>query len=77
MPPVSLDRLMMIQITGTTSATANTTTTHAHGGGTIPRAYFLRAKGNCVVYEAAAPDQTNVSIRASAVSIPFEAILFF
>ena len=69
--------LSMIQILGTTSATIGTTTTHAHGGGTVPRAYLLRAKGNGVVYEIAAPDNLNISVRGSIASLAFEAILFF
>ena len=77
MPATNLDTLAMLQITGTTSATIGTTTTHAHGGGTIPRAYLLRPKGNGVVYEIAAPDSVNISVRGSAASVPFEAVLFF
>ena len=77
MPPTLFNASSFVVVTGTTSATANTTTTHAHQGGTTPRCYVILQRGNGVVYEAAAPDATNLSMRGSVASLPFTAIVFF
>jgi hypothetical protein len=65
-----------IKISGTTSATAGTQTTHGHGQG-IPRAVAITSKGNGVVYLSAAPDSTNIYVKGSANSLDFDAILFY
>lgn len=77
MPTLDPQDLQIAILTGTTSGTANTTTTHAHGGGIVPRFYTLLSRGNGLLYEAAAPDQTNISVRSPATSIPFTAIVWF
>jgi len=77
MPYVPLNNTLWGLITGTTSATANTTTTHAHNGGVAPKFYLLLSRGNGLIYEAAIPDATNISVRSPGVSIPFTAILFY
>jgi hypothetical protein len=64
-------------ISGTTSATIGTQTTHAHGGGKIPLFYDIKPKSNGVVYESAVADATNIYVKGSAASLTFDAILFF
>jgi hypothetical protein len=72
-----LSRRFIRTISGTTSGTVGTQTTHAHGGGTIPACYWIKPKSNGVVYESAVADATNVYVKGSAASLTFEAILFF
>jgi hypothetical protein len=60
-------------ISGTTSATAGTQTTHAHGLGKVPDRILITEKGNGIVYVSAAADATNIYVSASAASIPFDA----
>jgi len=67
----------MVKVTGMTSGTIGTQTTHAHGWTKAPLAYSLKSKGNGVVYESIAADATNIYVKCSAASIAFEAILFF
>lgn len=64
-------------ITGTTSGTIGTQTTHAHGGGKVPLFVLLKSKANGVVYESAVPDATNIYVKGSAVSLAFEAVVWF
>lgn len=64
-------------ISGTTSATIGTQTTHAHGGGKVPLFYLLKSKSNGVVYEGAVADVTNIYVKGSAVSLNFDAIIWF
>lgn len=64
-------------ISGTTSATVGTQTTHAHGMGRTPTFWFLKHKSNGVVYESAVADATNIYVKGSAASLAFEAILFY
>jgi hypothetical protein len=64
-------------ITGTTSGTIGTQTTHAHGGGFVPFTYSIRSKGNGVVYESAPADSTNIYVKGSAASLAFEAVIIF
>jgi len=64
-------------ITGTTSGTAGTQTSHAHGGGVAPKCYVILMRSNGVVYESAAPDATNIYVKGSAASLNFTAVLFW
>ena len=77
MPFIDLEELNLGIITGTTHATPGTTTSHAHNGGIVPRGYFILPRGNGIVYEITAPDATNISVRGSAASIPFTALILF
>lgn len=69
------------RITGTTSGTANTTTTHAHGltdyagRAVVPNIVILvpGAGATSHVYEQAAADATNISVRSPGTSIAFVA----
>jgi len=65
-----------VKISGTTSATPGTQTTHAHGQST-PRAVILVPKSNGIVYLSADPDSTNIYVKGSAASLNFDAILFY
>ena len=66
-----------VVISGTSSATIGTETTHAHNQNTKPYATIILAQGNGLVYESKAPDATNFFIKAAVASIPFTAILVF
>jgi hypothetical protein len=77
MPQINITSLAILLISGITSATVGTQTTHAHNGGIPPRFYTLKSKGNGVVYEGAQADQTNLYLKGSAASIPFEAVVYF
>lgn len=77
MPYTQFDGMWWGQVTGTTSPTVGTTTTHAHSGGVTPKGYIILSRGNGVVYEATSPDAINISVRGSAASIPFTAMLFY
>ncbi len=72
-----MDSLSLIIITGTTNATANTETAFPHGGGNLPRFYEILARGNGLVYESKAPDNTNIYLKGAAASIPFTAYVYF
>lgn len=75
--PQPLTNWFVTRITGTTSATVGTQTTHAHGCGRIPVTYLIREKGAGVVYESATADSTNIYVKGSIASIPFEVVIFF
>lgn len=64
-------------ISGTTSGTIGTQTSHAHGGGKTPLFYFIKPKSNGVVYESAVADTTNIYVKGSAASLTFEVIVYF
>jgi hypothetical protein len=64
-------------ISGTTSGTIGTQTTHAHGGGKVPLFYTIKSKANGVVYEGAVADATNIYIKGGAASLTFDAIVYF
>lgn len=67
------------KISGVTSATIGTSTTHAHGlqtfsgGPTVPEIVIVVPTGNGVVYVAAPADATNITVRGSVASLPFDA----
>lgn len=61
------------KLTGTTNATAGTSTAVAHGLGYTPTKVLLTARGNGVVYEDTAADATDIHVSASAASINFDA----
>ncbi len=63
-------------ITGTTSATIGTQTTHAHGLGTIPRMYSLLERGAGTIYEGAAPDNINLYLKGTVASLNFTAVVW-
>ena len=65
----------MVKITGTTSATPGTQTTHPYSMGGRPIAVLILFKGNGVVYQSAAPDKRNIYVKGSAASLAFEAVL--
>ncbi len=77
MPATPLSNVLVVIISGTTSATVGTQTSHAHGGGTIPRWYTLRGQANGIVYESIPPDQTNIYLKGSAASLNFIAHVYF
>ena len=64
-------------ITGTTSPTVGTQTTHAHNKGSTPYGWAIRSKGTGVVYESAVPDATNFYVKGTVASTSFEIIAFF
>ena len=76
MPPYEISDWYCVVINGTTSGTAGTETTHAHGAGTTPRCYVILPRGNGIVYESKAADQTNIYLKGSAASLPFTALVF-
>ncbi len=63
-------------ITGTTSATIGTQTTHAHNLGSVPRAYFILERGAGVIYESIASDATNIYVKGTVASLNFTAVVF-
>ena len=67
----ALSVLYYVKISGVSSATIGTETTHAHLLANIPLWYIILPLGNGVVYESKAADQTNIYIKASAASISF------
>lgn len=64
-------------ISGTTSPTIGTQTSHAHGMARVPTFWFIKGKSNGLVYESAVADATNVYVKGSAASLTFDAILFY
>ena len=65
-------------ISGTTSATAGTETSHAHGGSCgVPKMYLIKTKKTGNVYESRVADATNVYLKGSAASITSDAIIFW
>jgi hypothetical protein len=64
-------------ISGTTSGTIGTQTSHAHGGGKVPVFMLLLPTSNGVVYQSAAADVTNVFVKGSAASLTFTAVVWF
>lgn len=74
MPTQSQFRYTIVQ--GTTSGTIGTQTTHAHGLGIIPDFYIIKQKGAGVVYEGTVSDATNIYIKGTVASLPFEAQCF-
>jgi len=61
-------------ITGTTSASAGTETTHAHPLGRDPKFVFITSKSNGVVY-LTDKDKDNIKVKGSASSLDFTAYL--
>jgi len=61
-------------ITGTTSASAGTETTHAHPLGRNPKFVFITSKSNGVVY-LTDKDKDNIKVKGSASSLDFTAYL--
>jgi hypothetical protein len=74
---VILPYIVIRIISGTTSGTIGTQTTHAHGGGKVPAFYVIKSKSNGVVYESAVADATNIYVKGSAASLTFDAICYF
>lgn len=72
-----LPYFIMRVISGTTSATIGTQTTHAHGDNRVPFYYVIKPKSNGVVYESAVPTSTNIYVKGSAASLTFDAFCFF
>ena len=64
-------------ISGTTSASVGTQTSHAHGGGKIPVFYWIKSKKSGSIYESAVADATNIYLKGSAANLTFDAILWF
>lgn len=64
-------------ISGTTSVTIGTQTTHAHSQGKVPLFYTLKSRSNGVVYEGAVADATNIYVKGGAASLNFDAIIVF
>jgi len=70
--------LEMRVISGTTSSTIGTQTSHAHGGSRgVPKMFLVKVKSNGVVYQSAAADATNIYVKGSAASITFDAIVLW
>lgn len=70
-------------VTGTTNASANTSSTFSHGlvddKGRALTPVFVLAKNNTganTCYEGAAATSTLIDIRSTATSVPFTAIVF-
>lgn len=61
------------KITGTTSGTAGTQTTHPHYLGRSPKFVFITPTSNGVVYLSASADKTNIYVKGSAASLTFDA----
>lgn len=66
---------LRVKVTGTTSATAGTETTHAHTLGAVPDFVSLTPKANGTLYWTTAPDATNIYLKSSGTSTPFEALV--
>jgi len=70
--------LEMRVISGTTSATIGTETSHAHGGTRgVPKPYLIKAKKAGDVYESKAADATYIYLKGGAASITFDAIVLW
>jgi len=70
--------LEMRVISGTTSATIGTETSHAHGGTRgVPKMYLIKTKKSGNVYESKAADATYIYLKGSAASITFDAIILW
>lgn len=62
------------KVTGTSHGTPGTQTTHAHGLGRTPRMVIFEKIANDVsIYESAAADGTNISVKSSAATQSFTA----
>lgn len=64
-------------ISGTTSGTIGTQTSHAHGGGKVPAFYIILETSNGNIYQSAIADATNIYVKGSVASLTFQAIVFF
>lgn len=67
--------LALKKITGTTSATIGTAVTVAHGLGYTPLQVQPTSRGPGNVYESAAADATNVTLKGTAASLNFDVYL--
>lgn len=68
---------MIRVISGTTSATVGTQTSHAHGGGRVPLFCIILPKANGVVYQSAVADVTNIYVKGSVASLTFDVAVYF
>jgi hypothetical protein len=64
-------------ISGTTSGTIGTQTSHAHGGGKTPVFILIIPTSNGVIYRSASTDTSNIYVKGSAASLTFDAVCFF
>jgi len=66
-------------VTGTTSATAGTQTSHAHGLGIAPDVnhIMILSKGAGVVYLSALPTDTYIFVKSTGSSIDFAAWIIY
>lgn len=62
-----------LSISGTTSGTPGTETSHAHGLGYTPKRTYIMPTSNGVIYQSKAPDSTNIYVKGSAASLTFNA----
>lgn len=60
-------------VTGTTSGSVGTQTTHSHNLGRKPKFTFITPKSNGTVYVSSDADATNIYIKGSDASLDFEA----
>lgn len=67
------EKLNGVLITGTSHASAGTESSHAHGLGKTPTAWWPLPTANGVIYKSKASDATNIYVKASANSVTFEA----
>ena len=64
-------------ISGTTSGTIGTQTSHAHGLKFVPLFYWVRCRSNGVVYFSAIPDVSNFYVKGSAASLNFDILVVY
>ena len=76
-------RVPYVIVTGTTNASANTSSTFAHGlvddkgRALVPQAVLVyNNTGALTCYNGAAPTNAVIDIRSTATSVPFTAIVF-
>ena len=61
------------KISGTTSASAGTQTSHPHYLGRTPSFVFITPKSNGTIYVSATADKTNIYVKGSDPSLDFDA----
>lgn len=66
---------LRVKVSGTTSVTPATETTHAHTLGAVPDFVALTPKANGTLYMTTPPDATNIYLKSSAASVPFDALV--
>jgi len=74
---IGSDLMLCRIITGTTSGSAGTETSHAHYLSKTPNIVLLLTEANATIYKSKASDPTNFYVKSSGTSTPFTAFVLY